>query len=474
MKLLKYTFQNTIRFSGRIVLMGCLALTALPSCSNFLDIGNPPDKITEDKIFKSDNTATAAMLSTYIDMMNDQFGSNGSFVCAAMSSQAGLSANELSYMGTGLTQPPFKQFNDHNLTPDNTYVQAFWRDGYKYIYRMNAIVSGLSTATGMSDAVKKQLEGEAKFMRAFCYFYLVNLFGDVPLVLNTSYQDNMLIPRTPSDKVWAQIISDLKDAKNLLTDTYVTAEHLRPNKWTATALLARAYLYTEKWQDAENESNAVISSGVYSLQTVDKVFKKDSPETIWQLQPVRANTNTLEATLFLVTGVTQPTYQLTQNLLGSFELNDKRKTNWVGFSNPNDLTWAYPAKYKATGATVTEYYVVFRLAEQYFIRAEARAQLSKITEGQSDVNLVRQRAGISNISVSTKEALLQAIEQERKVEFFAEWGHRWLDLKRTKRTEAVLKPLSQSQTWKQGTELYPVPAHELSANPKLVQNNAYL
>ncbi|UKJ06933.1 RagB/SusD family nutrient uptake outer membrane protein [Solitalea lacus] len=470
MKHMYNTFQNITKSTVRLALYSSLALAVLPSCSDFLNVETPPDVLINDKVFTSDKTATAAMLSIYIDMMNDQFGSNGSFVCGVMSSIGGMSANELHFTQNSTVTPQYQQFEDHALTHDNTYVRAFWKDGYKYIYRTNAIIDGLATATGMTDATKKQIEGEAKFMRAFCYFYLVNLFGDVPLVVNSDYHENMLMPRTPSTKVWEQIISDLKDAKLLLTDAYVTTERLRPNKWTASALLSRAYLYTQKWQEAELEANAIISSGTYAttLPALDKVFKKDSPETIWQLQPVRANSNTVEASLFAGSA-----YALTQQLLSSFESNDQRKTSWIagGTGTPPS---ALPSKYKANVGALTEYYVVFRLTEQYLIRAEARAQLSKISEGLSDVNVVRQRAGLLATTAASKEILLQAIEKERQVEFFAEWGHRWFDLKRTNRAEAVLKPLSGINTWKQGADLFPIPELEIRANPKLSQNDAYL
>ena len=471
---------NTYLYKKSHLLFVILLLTtAFPACEKFVTVENPPDVLTTDKVFADDKSATSAILSIYIDMMNDQFGSNGSFVCFTMSSLAGMSANELIWTQSNTTAPTYQEFTDHALTPPNTYVRAFWKDGYKYIYRVNAILSGLMTSTGMTSLGKQQIEGEAKFIRAFCYFYLVNLFGDVPLVLSTDYQSNMALPRTATNIVWDQIINDLKQAKVLLPESYLTTEKLRPNRATVSALLARAYLYTSKWAEAEAEADAVISSGVYGagLPALDKVFKKDSPETIWQLQPVRANTNTNEGATFLVTGTTRPNYEITAQLLSAFEPNDNRKSKWIGFSNPAYPSWAYPAKYKAGAvATVTEYYVVFRLTEQYLIRAEARARQggSKITLSVNDLNVVRGRAGLAATTPADQAALYLAIEKERQVEFFTEWGHRWLDLKRTNRAETVLKPLSSTNTWNKGAELYPIPGIEISTNPGLTQNSGYM
>ncbi len=452
-----------------------LLLSSLPSCRKFVTVGNPPDALTTNAVFSNDQAATAALLSVYIDMMNDQYGSNGSFACLTMSALGGCSANELQWTQNNTSAPIYQQFSTHALTTDNTYVGALWGDGYKYIYRANAILNNIAASSGMTANGKKVVEGEARFIRAFCYFYLVNLFGDVPLVLQTNYQANMNMARTPAMDVWNQITNDLILAKQMLPVFYPTTERLRPNSAVASALLARTYLYQGRWQDAETEANGIITSGSYgnTLPTLDLVFKKGSPETIWQLQPVRANMNTNEGAVFLGGG----SYAIMPNLLSAFETNDNRKSQWIGFTSTGPNAVAYPAKYKvgAGAGAVTEYYVVFRLTEQFLIRSEARAQQggTKLASAISDLNVVRQRAGLGPINPADQHAMLLAIEKERQVEFFAEWGHRWLDLKRTGRAQAVLKPLSPNNTWMAGSELYPVPGQEILSNPALVQNPGY-
>lgn len=207
-----------------------------------------------------------------------------------------------------------------------------------------------------------------------------------------------------------------------------------------------------------------------------KYSKKASPEAIWQLQPVRANFNTAEGSQFLVVGATRPNYELTQAMLDAFETDDDRKQEWVGFSDPvNNPKWAFPAKYKAATGAVTEYYVMFRLAEQYLIRSEARARqgAGKLLTAKQDLDVVRTRAGLLPAIAADQAAVLNAIEQERRVEFFAEFGHRWFDLKRTDKAEAVLKPVSPPNTWKAGDVWFPIPGLEIMANPKLEQNEAY-
>jgi hypothetical protein len=114
-----------------------------------------------------------------------------------------------------------------------------------------------------------------------------------------------------------------------------------------------------------------------------------------------------------------------------------------------------------------------RLAEQYLIRSEARANLNNIAGAQADLNELRSRAGLPNTQVSDKTAILSAIEQERKSEFFTEWGHRWFDLKRTNRIDAVLIPIKTQ--WVPTASLYPIPESEIINNRGLqsAQNPGY-
>lgn len=117
--------------------------------------------------------------------------------------------------------------------------------------------------------------------------------------------------------------------------------------------------------------------------------------------------------------------------------------------------------------------MVMRLAEQYLIRAEARIQQGKLDDGRNDLDAIRHRAGLPNLSTSlTQPALLLAVEQERKVELFAEWGHRWFDLKRTKRADAVLGPI-KGANWQSTDTLYPIPSDAIRTNANLTQNEGY-
>ncbi len=132
------------------------------------------------------------------------------------------------------------------------------------------------------------------------------------------------------------------------------------------------------------------------------------------------------------------------------KLDDKRLANWTGFRKlSSGATVYFPYKYKVrtnTSGALTEYSMVMRLAEQFLIRAEARIQQDKLDDGRADLDSVRIRAGLLPLPVNLdKDALLLAVEQERKVELFVEWGHRWFDLKRTGRADASFETHQRRQ-----------------------------
>jgi hypothetical protein len=453
---------------SRIILAAAIFLSAT-SCKKFVDIPATPTQILSYKVFEDDGTASKAITGIYIQMIsNENLFSSGNTTF-----YPGLSADELYYYANDSKQ----EFLKNEIGPGNHELisATFWSPAYKYIYTANACIEGLAASTTLTPSVKSELTGEAKFIRAYCYFYLVNLFGDVPLITNTNYELNAVMPRTSKTTVYDQIISDLTNAQNLLDVSYVSSDRVRPNKWAATALLARAYLYRQEWGSAIAQSSMVISSGMYALEpVVNNVFLKESNETIFQLQPVITNINTWEGNVSIpVSSTVAPTYLLTSTLLNSFEAGDLRRINWVQSRTFAGQTFFYPFKYKIpSGTTVTEYYIYLRLAEQYLISAEAKAQQNDISGSQTDLNAIRNRSGLANTTANDKTSLLLAIEHERQVELFAEWGHRWFDLIRTNRINVVLGALKPT-TWQPTDILWPIPSNQINLNPALTQNPGY-
>jgi len=474
-----YLFRLRYKWVVAVLFVGGLLLIA--SCNKLLDPGAPADKVTTPQVYTNDSLAQAAMIGVYYKMMIS-FGPFNGF----MTRYCGLASDELNRVTTLESDNPFLT----NIIPvDNATILQFWTNIYLYIYQCNDLIEGLNGSKSLTPALKNQLLGEAYFLRAFSYFYLVNLFGDVPLITGTDYTKNATKPRTPVAKVYDQMIEDLNTAQGLLIDKYVTTTdssiRVRVNRLAAKALLARVYLYTEKWANAAAEATAVIESGVYQLETdLAQTFRYNSKEAILQFMTIMDAYNTAEGGIFVPFSPTgRPVFILSDTLMKKIEAGDARRL-WIRTVPVSGKQYNSPWKYKLNTATPREEYnMILRLAEQYCIRAEARAMLDQLPDAVSDLNKVRKRAGLPDLTtITTQSQALAAIEQERRVEFFAEWGHRWFDLKRLpartathpgeKRIEEVM-PICRPATWKSSAALWPIPKDEIIRNPALIQNDGY-
>lgn len=458
-------------FPRIIFLMVVLGLF-LPSCKKLIEVDPPVDQLTTKQVFESEEAATTAINGLYSEIMkNNNYIGNGAF-----SVLSGLSADEITRTVANVNEDAFA---NNSLLPVNPMLlNNLWQKAYYHIYQANVILENVTRSRTLGSSVKNQLLGETKFFRAFFHLYLANSFGAVPLALTADYKTNSVLSRSDVASVHNQVALDLKDAVNLLQSDYPTGEKVRVNKWAATALLAKVYLYQKDWANAEAASSNVINSGLYQLTTLDDAFLPNNSEAILQFIPAITQIfNTSEGFAFLpFSPANRPTYRVTSALMNTFEANDQRKTSWINSATVGGVTYSYPYKYKVKsgnpGEPKQEYNVVLRLAEQYLIRAEARAQQNNVVGAQADLNTVRSRAGLANTIANDKAALLQAIENERQVELCFEWGHRWFDLKRTNRTSAVLGAL-KAPNWQSTDELYAVPQAELINNPNLTQNPGY-
>jgi hypothetical protein len=478
---MKMKYNSCDKLSIKTITINLLVffvLGAVAGCKKFVEVTTPPNQIVSSLIFTNDATATSAVTGIYSQMV----GSGVSFMNGAMTVYPGLSSDEIVNTTANVTLDPF---TSNTLANNNSTVQTImWKASYSLIYDANACIEGLNKSSGITPALKKQLLGEAKFIRALNYFYLVNLFGDVPLITGTDYTVNEIVPCTSTSKVYDQMIADLVDAQQLLLTTYPTVGPVRANKWAATALLARLYLYHKDWALAEAQATAVINSGTYNLVPgLNQVFLAGSKEAILQFIPAPGN-NTSEGLTFIPSSNTvRPTYALTTTLVAAFEVNDNRKTSWVANNVITGITYNYPYKYKVrSGTVITENYMVLRLAEQYLIRAEARYNLERVPDAVADLNVIRARAfapasagplpanAVLPTTLSPGQCI-DAIVHERQVELFAEWGQRWFDLKRTGRIDAVLS--ASKPAWQPFQALYPIPYVEIQRNPALTQNIGY-
>lgn len=447
------------------ILLAVAAFLLLNSCKKFLDVEPPNSKVPIEQVFTSEAIVNSAFAGIYLNLYSNAFADGSA---TSLASLAGLSADELHYNALQ-PDPTIIPFEGNSLLSDNTCVLGLWISMYKVIYQANDILEGLPTSKNITAAKKDEFRGEALFIRAFCHFYLINAFGDVPLVTTTNHIINSKLPRTTVAKVYDQIEADLLEAESLLPDKYADGQRIRPIKTVATALLARLYLYKEDWQKAEeNASNVINKSTIYQLEdSLNNVFLAGSREAIWQLKPADGSSATNEGSIFLVS----KTYMLTDTLIHSFQYIDRRIIKWTTLSGTTSVPFKYK-QYIASSQPSTEYSMVFRLAEQHLIRAEARARLGMFTGNDdvaSDINIIRRRAGLTDTTISNITDAMSIIENERRHELFTEWGHRWFDLKRWHRATEILSPLKTGFTVED--MLYPIPQEEMNRDPYLTPQN---
>lgn len=457
------------------------------ACKKFLEVGTPSTKTSTESAYNDNTTATAVITGIYTQM-SDNYINN--LTLAATSFYEELSADNLVVYDISL-RTDLASYYQNNLEPNYTYTgnQTYWATTFKLVYTLNTSIDALSNNIVLSATVSKRLLGEAYFLRAFCYFYLVNFYGEVPLVLKGDYTLNSKMARNPITDIYNQIISDLSKAENLLDNNYVgsdvsqiTLERLRPNLAAVNALQARVYLYLKDYSAAENSASKVINQSQYSFTDLNSVFLRNSSETIWALQPVNNGYNTREGQIYKLPS-DGPNYDhavyASDSLINSFEAGDGRMNAWMGKVIVGSKIYFYPYKYKLPfvdgSTTAKEYTIVLRLAEQYLIRAEARAQMGNLIGAAEDLNSIRNRSGLSNSSASTSSELMTAILRERRVELFTEWGHRWFDLKRSGNIDVIMEGAEKYKggDWSNYKALYPIPVSDILIDASLTQNPGY-
>jgi hypothetical protein len=457
-----------IKLFFNCALLSALMGNVLTSCESFVEVDLPKSQLTNTAVFENYATANAALTDIYSKIRDQGILTGRS---SGISNQLGNYTDELTCYG--IATDPTLVFYTNALLPTTSTIADYWKYSYNHIYAANAVIQGVELSTTLTMSEKKQLTGEALFIRALLHFYLTSLYGNVPYVNSTDYKINSTIGKSSVKDLYTKVILDLQTAVTLLNPQYSKAERTRPTIYVVKALLARVYLYNENWPEAANESSALLNeSNLFRLESsLNLAFLKESKETIWQLQSSVSGKNSDQAASFIFFTTPPTAVALSSNFISSFSTGDLRKANWIGSLTNGTSTWYYPYKYKQFYNTPVsqEYSIVFRLAEQYLIRAEARAMQGDIIGAREDLDLVRKRAGLPSTTAVSQQEILNAIADERRWELFTEFGHRFFDLKRTGRIDSTLTPVKPG--WNSGDSLMPLPQVELNLNPNLLPQN---
>lgn len=458
------------------IIIFTLAITFfLTGCKKLVEINPPENQMTTSEVF-TDSASVDAVVGGMYSFMYNYNRNDGSPYKTFISSLTALTADEATYFSSN----SYAQYERNAIPVADSRNLQLWADSYTVIYMANNILEHIDQLQSSSAAYRNQISGEALFIRAFCHFYLTNMFGDVPIITQTDVSKTGMLPRSSQAGVYGQIIKDLKNAEVLMSADYRYSgdERTRVNKFGATAMLSRVYLYMKNYTEAKDAATRVIeNTSLYRREDqLVNVFLTGSSEAILEF-----STNIRNATWLAIDALPNPNtgiprFLISDQLLAAFDPGDLRLASWIGSVEYGGKVYRYPNKYKLNGATIpspelAESEMVLRLSEQYLIRAEARTNLDDLGGAKKDLDIIRQRAGILPVAITDKQQMLADVEHERQLELFFEWGHRWFDLKRTGRASAILGPIKS--TWKNSAVLFPVPQEARNRNQNLSQNLGY-
>jgi len=387
-----------------------------------------------------------------------------------------FTADNLIHNGT-FTQ--YRELGTKRITSANASASTLWGSIYNTVYIANFLIERLPTVPGVRAADRDRVLATAHFLRGYAYFIGAQSFGAIPKVLTTSIEANKNIPRTSKQEILDLVLEDYLFAIGKLpTDP---GNPGFAGEYAVRAALARYYLYLEDWTQAADFATEVIESELYELEGefADVVQKDFTTEAIFEMgynlsDDPGTNSSIGLNNLFVGRREIIPSNEVIV-ALASNESGDRFSS--VSFDSENlagnDNGWSV-AKY-GTPDEDNNNVVVFRLAEMYLIRAEARAHLGAVTgdnSAQSDINILRVRANAPVIGSQSQAQMFVTIEQERRYELAFE-GHRWYDLVRTGRADAVMPAFNPN--WKSSYNLWPIPQREIQNNPSLVgqQNPGY-
>ena len=346
----------------------------------------------------------------------------------------------------------------------NTHVLNQYRLDYQIIARTNQVLA-LIDNVDFAEASKNNLKGQAYFLRAYAYFELVRYFGKVPLHLEPSTgRDDATLPLSSEDEIYNQIISDSKEAINLLPPKSVQ-EAGRATSGAARTLLANVYIVQKKWAEAETVLMEIVNSNEYQLiPNYADVFStstgnKNNMESVFEIQFLEgsAGLNGFFIYNFLprpmtseelktITGTSNPQPLTgegnnipTPDIIAAYEPGDERKDASIAFitfsgSLRDDKVYPYIKKFAKTHSLHNNHgtnWPIYRYSEVLLFLAEALNEQGK--DGSLYLNMVRDRAGLGDATGDMREA----IYQERRVELAFE-NKRWFDLVRTGRAVEVI------------------------------------
>jgi hypothetical protein len=488
------TKPKTMKLQSALLLV--LTLVLFSSCEDFLT-ENLKGSFSTDTFYKNDKQALQAINGVY-NAISFSSADNVIWVFGDVASDDAVKG------GNPGDQTEITYIDEFTANSTNGMINNYWRFTYEAIARANNVIANVP-AVPMDDGLKNRIIGEAKFIRAYSYFNLVNIFGKVPLkLLPQLTQETIHVPLSEVSGVYLQIEKDLTDAAAVLPVSYSVSDIGRVTKGAALAMLGKASLFQQKWAEALGYFQQVEDLGIYSLLTdyADnfKIAFENSSESIFEIQQLTGqNPMTGNAMNQWFAPPVEGGYYFnapTQSLVDAFEKSatgevDPRLDASIGRDGQPWLNGdLFSAGWSSTGFLTKKHqqplsevssslkgdgdlnYIYLRYADVLLMKAEAYNESGNADLAKTNLNLVRQRARASfkgtlpddlltDITTSDQNLLRTAIQNERRVELAQEF-HRYFDLTRWGKTiaEAALGTDYNYET----KRYFPIPQAEVDAN----------
>jgi hypothetical protein len=456
-----------------------IVIAGITSCNKLNETAY--SQITTDNFFTTKNDVDAALTAMYRPIQQ---------CCGGYEQSANFVLNATSDEGTS-SNSTWGQYDNLTYTPGSSGdVHDIWVANYQSISSANYVLDNEKKIASLDPDPTYAMAklAEARFIRGMDYFELVQMFGDVPLRTTlTSRADQVDIPRTSADSVYAQIIADFTYAEANLPVAASATGH--PTKFAATSFLAKVYLTMKDYQNALTKSEDVRDNGPYGLlpnfADIFDVDNKDNKEVIFDIQYIRQDGQGMRME-YLVLG---PDNLFAAGATGGWGLSNV-ENGVINHYNPVDsriattfadpspgLTTYYIGKWRdVKGVSADGHgnnYIVYRYADLLLEVAEAENEVNGPTiVAYNSINTVRTRANLPGLTTGlTQDQFRDSVLWERHLELnWEEW--RWFDLKRTGKLKETL--IADGKTWNDRYLLFPIPQSEIDAsNKKIVQNPGY-
>jgi len=458
--------MKSIKFIGIMIFS-----LSIISCSDLLD-KEPLSSFSADGFYKTTSDAQAGIYGIY-DAAQSVFRINFAYWGEGRADNV-----QTAQSGEGLL------LLQNNL--DESIASAYWGSLYDMINRANYAIKYIPGIYEEGDAAGAQLIGEARALRALAYFYLVRIWGDVPLITEPylSIEQDIFVTRTDKETVLDYIEEDLTYAAQNCRDKFGNdRDRIMFTKGSANALLTHVYMWRHKYDEAITSSGLVLNNNLYSLVTTmddwGKIFTNSySKESIIEVAYNEKETNSLRV-LYAIGSYA--IFTPSEKFKSSYETGDKRidYVYDVTLTDPKAI-WKYLGKGLSDEDPTPskQNIVLIRLADIMLLRAEAlnkKGGTQNQLEALGLLNTIRSRAGLVEFeTVAAAEAMYgdleTAILHERSIELCFE-GHRWFDLVRTGKAISTMQPINGLSD--ERNLVWPISINSLRKNPNLVQNEYY-